>query len=105
MIVLETIREKFILLCVCPLDSNDPLIKARNIALSVSFFISDFYIFWFSLVFVLENIKFDLESSLHATMPLTITLAIMYVIVNGFILRHQITDIFSSFQDIYDKCM
>lgn len=101
--ILEPIHKRFTLLSICPSNLNEPFIKFRNIVLSVTCFILNTLISPACFTFISRNLN-DLESVLYALIAGLNTTVLGYVMIAAFILRHQITDIFSAFQDIHDKC-
>lgn len=103
--ILESFHNRFILLGICPSNSDDPLIKFRNVALSATLFVMNIVSATASLIFVFRNTSTNLEGSLHGAMSATATLAVLYMTIMAFILRYEIDDTFVAFQDIYDKCM
>lgn len=102
--ILEPIHKRFTLLSICPSDSNEPFIKFRNVALSVTCFMLNTLAAPACLTFILQNLKNDLENTLFAMIAGSATAALCYLMIAGFILRHEITAIFSVFQDISDTC-
>lgn len=103
--ILESFHNRFILLGICPSNSDNPFIKFRNVALSATLFTMNICSATASLIFVFRNSSTNLEGSLHGAMSATATLAVLYMTVMAFILRHDIDNTFLAFQDIYDKCM
>lgn len=105
--ILESFHNRFILLGICPSNSDNriPFIKFRNIALSVAIFSMNVVSATASLIFVCRSSSTNLEGSLHGAMSATATIAVLYMTIVAIILRHEIDDNFSAFQTIYDKCM
>lgn len=104
MILLEPIHKKFTLLSICPSNSNEPFIKYRNIVLSMSFFTFNTLASPACISFIFRNLKTDLEGTLLGLVATSATTALGYMMIAAIILRHEITHIFSAFQDIYDMC-
>lgn len=103
--ILESSHKRFILLGICPSNSDNPFIKFRNIALSVALFAINVVSAIGSVIFVFRNSSTNLEGSLHGAMTVTASTAVLYMTIVAIILRHEIDDNFSAFQTIYDKCM
>lgn len=102
--ILEPIHKRFTLLSICPTNSNEPSIKFRNMAVSVICFIFNTLACPARFTFILRNLKSDLENTLFEMIAGSATAVLCYMMIAGFILRYEITDIFSKFQDIYDTC-
>lgn len=103
--MLETFHNRFILLGICPSNSDNPFIKFRNMALLMALFSINVTTASTSFFFVFRNYLTNLEGCLHAAMTAAGTLAVNYMTIMAIILRHEIDDSFSAFQTIYDKCM
>lgn len=103
--ILESIHNRFMLIGICSSNSKNPFINVRNIALAVTCLLINFASIVASIIFIKKNLKTDLENSLYAVLALSAALAICYMMIVTYILRHKLTDIFATFQDIHGKCM
>lgn len=103
--VLETIHNRFMLMGICSSNSKNPFINFRNAALAVTCLLINFASILASLIFIKENLKTDLENSLYAVIASSACIAVCYMMIVTYFLRHELTDIFADFQDIHDKCM
>lgn len=102
--ILKPIKDRFILFCVCPSNSQNPLIKCRNRAFLM--FCSIVLITFFSTsgAYILKNFKNDLEGCLLAMLTASASLGLISMMVAAHFLQNQVTDIFSDFPVICDKC-
>lgn len=101
--VLERIYRSYVIFCVCPSDTSS-FIKTRNIIISIFNFIIIVCVSSANFAFVLNYVKTDLINALYATFIFAVQAAVVYIIIAGFVLKNEITDIFASFQQIYDTC-
>lgn len=101
---LDTNRRVLVWLCMC--RSDEEATKREKIARIVFTLTNNLSLFSLaagSVVFICENIAADFESSLFAFCQLCGVFGLLFMIMCGFVLRHQIADIFVSLQNIYDE--
>lgn len=101
--VLERICRAYVIFCVCSSDTSSS-IKMRNIIISILSLITIVCVASASFTFILNYVKIDLINALNATFIFGVQAAAVYIIIAAFFLKKQITEIFSSFQQIYDTC-
>lgn len=101
---LEPIHKRFALLSICATNSSEPSIKFRNVALSVFCLILNTLACPARFTFILRNLKGDPGNALFELATTSANAVLCHMMIAGFILRYEITDIFSKFQDIYDTC-
>lgn len=58
-----------------------------------------------SATYIIKNLSTDSIGSLHALFQMSSQTALSYVVVNGFISRHKILNIFDQLTDLYKKSM
>lgn len=102
--VMKSVRKRFVLFNVCPSNSDDPFRKFRNLLIAV---VSLFILTSGALaatIFVSKNLENDLKNSLHAMNTMSVTIALVYMMIASYLLRHKITEVFDAMQDHYNKC-
>lgn len=102
--ILKPTKDRFILLCVCPSDSQNPFIKFRNRAFSVFYLIVFITFISTSGAYILKNLENDLEGCLLAILTCSAAFGLINMIMAAYFLQYQVIEIFSDFQVIYDKC-
>lgn len=103
--ILKSIKDRFVLLCICEDDTSTVSVRLKNIIISVVFFgllvantIASFF-------YVKKYYKIDFEDSLFAVFTFSGIGAAVYIMINAFVLRHEITKLFAAFQSTYDASM
>lgn len=102
--VMKEIRYRFVLVGVCPSKSNDPFLKFRNLLIGVISLFLFIFIASSTTTFILKNLENDLKNCLYSSITLTISIALAYVMIASYILRHKVTEIFDAFQVHYNNC-
>lgn len=102
--VMKPIQDRFVLICICPSKTNDPFIKIRNVVIAVLFFLIITCYGFGCACCIGKNFKTDFEGSLQATVIMSGSWALTYMMLASFFLRNQFTGLFGAFQNLYDKC-
>lgn len=102
--VLQSIRNKFILLWFCSSDYENSFEKFRNKGFLVSLFVGMICSASACATYISNNFENDLEGCLFATMIILGELALIIMMISAILLRNNISEVFSDYQDFYDKC-
>lgn len=98
-------QSAFISLCVCPADENidgKTKIEYKLFTFAAYFTLIGFFIT--SLVFIINNYKENLETTLYALLQVVHVIAPLYLLIMSHVQQKQLTNIFSTLQSIYDTC-